>query len=66
VFDAAVSKLTRISENHVVKAGARVENILNHPSFFSGSQSIGSTQFGRITSTIVGPRRIELFLRYEF
>ena len=66
VFDVAVSKLTRISENHVVKAGARIENILNHPSFFTGSHSIGSTQFGRITQTIVGPRRIELFLRYEF
>lgn len=66
VFDASVSKLTRITESHSVKAGARVENILNHPSFFSGSHSIGSTQFGRITGTIVGPRRIELFLRYEF
>lgn len=66
VFDVSVSKLTKITENHSVKAGARIENILNHPSFYSGSQSIGSTQFGRITSTIVGPRRIELFLRYEF
>lgn len=66
VFDVSVSKLTRITENHTVKAGARIENILNHPSFFSTSHLIGSTQFGRITSTIVGPRRIELFLRYEF
>ena len=66
VFDFSVSKLTTITENHSVKVGARVENILNHPSFFTGSHSIGSTQFGRITSTIVGPRRIELFLRYEF
>ncbi len=66
VFDVSVSKLTKITENHSVKAGARIENILNHPSFYSGSHSIGSTQFGRITGTIVGPRRIELFLRYEF
>ncbi len=66
VFDVSVSKLTKITENHSVKAGARIENILNHPSFYTGSHSIGSTQFGRITSTIVGPRRIELFLRYEF
>ena len=66
VFDVSVSKLTKITENHSIKAGARIENILNHPSFYSGSHSIGSTQFGRITGTIVGPRRIELFLRYEF
>ena len=65
-LDFAVSKTTRISDKHTVKGGARVDNILNHPSFYSGSHSIGSTQFGRITSTLGGARRIELFLRYEF
>ena len=65
-FDVSVSKETKITENHVAKVGARIENILNHPSFFSPSHVIGSTQFGRITSTVVGPRRIELFFRYEF
>ena len=65
-FDFSVSKTTRITESHTIKAGARVENILNHPTFSVGSQSISSTQFGRITSTLTAPRRIELFLRYEF
>ena len=65
-FDVAVSKLTRISERHAVKAGARVANVMNRPSFFTGSHFIGSTQFGRITDTLVGARQVELFLRYEF
>ena len=64
--DFSVSKSTRITESHTLKAGARVENILNHPTFFVRSQVISSTQFGRIRSTLTGPRRIELFLRYEF
>lgn len=66
LLDFSVSKTTRISESHSLKAGARIENILNHPTFFAGSQVISSTQFGRISSTLSGPRRIELFLRYEF
>ena len=65
-LDFSISKLTRIRERHAVKVGARIENILNHPTFFAGNQSIGSTQFGRITETLTGPRRIELFVRYEF
>ena len=66
-LDFAVSKSTRITENQFVKAGARVENLLNHPVFYaSTSQLIGSAQFGRISRTLSSERRIELFVRYEF
>lgn len=65
-LDAAVSKTTRISENHSVKAGARIENILNHPTFYATDEIIGSTQFGRVSGSLTAPRRIELFLRYQF
>ena len=66
-LDFSVSKSTRITENHFVKAGARVENILNHPVFYASPiQLIGSAQFGRISSTLSTERRIELFVRYEF
>ena len=65
-LDFSVSKSTRITENHSIRVGARVENILNHPTFYTGSEAIGSTQFGRITSTLTGPRRIELLVRYDF
>lgn len=65
-LDVAVSKTTRIAENHALKAGARVENILNHPTFYATDEIIGSTQFGRVSGALTAPRRIELFLRYEF
>ena len=65
-LDFSVTKSTRITETTSIKVGARIENILNHPTFFTRSQSIGSTQFGRIVSTLTGPRRIELLVRYEF
>lgn len=65
-LDFSVTKATRIAENTFIKVGARVENILNHPTFLAGSQGIASTQFGRIAQTLTGPRRIELLIRYEF
>lgn len=65
-LDASLSKATRLTESTAIKVGARVENILNHPTFITGSESIGSVQFGRITGTFTGPRRIEIFLRFEF
>ena len=65
-LDVSVSKTTRIAESHALKAGARVENILNHPTFYASDEIIGSTQFGRVSGALTGPRRIELFLRYEF
>ncbi len=65
-FDLAVSKTTRINDRHFVKGGVRISNILNHPTFFADNLLIGSAQFGRVTSTLTDPRRIELFLRYEF
>ena len=66
-LDFSVSKSTRITEGQIVKAGARVENLLNHPVFYASPvQLIGSSQFGRISETLSQERRIELFVRYEF
>ena len=65
LFDE-LSKELSFSQTTSIKVGARIENILNHPTFFTGSHSIGSTQFGRVSSTFTGPPRIELLVRYEF
>ena len=65
-LDFAVTKSTRMTETTSIKVGARIQNVLNHPTFRAGNASIGSTQFGRIGSTLTGPRRIELLVRYEF
>ena len=65
-WDLSLTKKTALTENQTLQVGARVQNILNHPTFFAGSQSIDSEQFGRITRTLGSPRRIELLVRYSF
>ena len=64
-FNVAVNKKTRLGESHTLKFGADFQNVLNHPSFFSGDYVLDSPQFGRINSTF-GPRIIELHLKYSF
>ncbi len=65
-LDLALGKETAIGEGRSLKFGAKVANILNHPVFYAGDQNIGSTQFGRIGSTLVAARVVELYLRYSF
>jgi hypothetical protein len=65
-FDLAVGKDTRIRESQQVSFGVKIQNVLNHPAFYSGSQVIGSTQFGRIGGVLVGARVMEFHLRYSF
>ncbi|MDA1314385.1 MAG: hypothetical protein O2968_13680 [Acidobacteria bacterium] len=65
-LDVAVDKTFRFHERHAVLFGAKVANALNHPVFFSGSHFLDSTQFGRISSTLVGARVIEFQVRYSF
>jgi TonB dependent receptor len=69
-FDAKVSKTTKIRENHTLEIRLDSTNILNHPTFAIGSQSIDSTTFGKITSTgtaLSSTRRlIQLSAYYRF
>ncbi len=65
-FDLGLSKSTALTERQALLFGARVQNFLNTPTFRTGSHSIGSEQFGRITSTATGSREVELYLRYSF
>jgi hypothetical protein len=66
VFDLALDKDLRLTESQQLRFGARIQNLLNHPSFFSGNHFLDSTQFGRITDVVVGSRVIEFQLRYSF
>jgi hypothetical protein len=55
-----------------VKEGQRFEfrleaqNVLNHPIFSDPSSSFGSTSFGQITGTKVGPRNVQFGFKYYF
>ena len=65
-LDLAIDKTFRLQPGHSVLLGAKIANVLNHPVFFSGSHSLDSTQFGRISNTLIGARIIEFQLRYSF
>jgi hypothetical protein len=65
-FDLALDKDLRLSETQQLRFGARIQNLLNHPSFLSGNHFLDSTQFGRITDVVVGARVIEFQVRYSF
>ena len=65
-FDFSLMKKTRLSESSELTFGARVENVLNHPTFFAGNQFLDDEQFGRITGTLTSPRRVELLVRWSF
>jgi hypothetical protein len=74
-MDTALSKTTKITER--VRAELRLEalNVFNHPTFAIidpnvGSapytESINSTQFGKITSTATGARQLQIGLKVRF
>jgi hypothetical protein len=75
-MDAALSKTTKINER--VKAELRLEalNVFNHPTFAifdpnvngagAYTQSINSTQFGKITNTVYAPRELQIMLKVSF
>jgi hypothetical protein len=65
-FDFSLMKRTPLSETQNLLFGARVENLLNHPTFLADDQLLDSEQFGRVTSTLTSPRRVELLVRWSF
>jgi hypothetical protein len=65
-WDASVIKNIPIKENLRVQVRAEAFNVLNRANFFVGqAQAVGSTNFGRISSTF-GPRIMQLVGRIEF
>jgi hypothetical protein len=61
-----------LSKNIAIRDGQRLEgrieaqNVLNHPVFGDPNTSFGSTSFGQITNTKVGPRQMMVGLKYHF
>jgi hypothetical protein len=65
-WDASLIKNIPIKENLRFQVRAEAFNVLNRANFFVGqAQAIGSTNFGRISSTF-GPRIMQLVGRIEF
>jgi hypothetical protein len=65
--DLALSKKTALWRESVsMEFRAEAFNVFNHPQFANPQTNIQSSAFGRITSTAVNPRIMQLALRFRF
>jgi hypothetical protein len=71
-WDAGLLKNITITENTRLQLRAEVFNVLNNANFFAGSNpgilDVGSTSFGRLTSSgqAYAPRIVQFGARFEF
>jgi hypothetical protein len=65
-WDLTAMKGFRINEDIELKFRAEFYNAFNHANFAAPNTTVTSSNFGRVTSTFVGPREIQLALRLVF
>jgi hypothetical protein len=66
MLDAALLKDFRTTEKQRLEFRLEAQNALNHPIFSDPATSFGATSFGQITGTKIGPRNVQLGLKYYF
>jgi hypothetical protein len=66
IFDAVVSKEIDAPNGQRVEIRVEAQNVLNKPIFGDPNTSFGSTAFGQITGTKIGPRQMMLGFKYHF
>jgi len=64
-FDFTMIKRTRIGENKIIEFRSELFNVFNHANFGNPNGSIGSANFGRITTT-AEPRLIQFGFKFTF
>ncbi len=65
-FDLSAFKHFQFDEKRTIEFRADFFNALNNPHFGNPQVTFGNTDFGRITSTILTPREIQLGLKLFF
>ncbi len=65
-FDLGIVKSTRLTENVAIELGWDVFNVFNRANFGSPDFELGSPDFGRITSTVGGPRVMQFRAKLKF
>ncbi len=65
-FDFSVFKDTAIDEARSLEFRAEFFNLFNNPHFANPNTTFGTTAFGRISSTVLTPREVQLGLRFLF
>ncbi|MDQ3473642.1 MAG: carboxypeptidase-like regulatory domain-containing protein [Acidobacteriota bacterium] len=65
-FDLGILKRTNLTEGVTLELGADVFNIFNRVNFANPDFELGSPDFGRITSTVGGPRVMQFKAKVKF
>ncbi len=65
-FDLGIVKTTKLSENTALEFGWDIFNIFNRANFAAPDYELGSPDFGRITSTVGGPRVMQFRAKLKF
>jgi hypothetical protein len=66
IFDAVLIKNIAIRDGQRLEVRIEAQNVLNHPVFGDPNTSFGSTSFGQIINTKIGPRQMMVGLKYHF
>jgi hypothetical protein len=65
-FDLSAFKRFHFDEKRTVEFRAEVFNAANNPHFANPQVTLGNADFGRITSTVLTPREVQLGLKFFF
>ncbi len=65
-LDAALLKNFRVKEGQRFEFRIEAQNATNTPIFGDPATSFGATNFGQITGTKIGPRNVQLGMKYYF
>ena len=65
-FDFGLLKSTKLTENTSLEFGWDIFNVFNRANFASPDFELGSPDFGRITSTVGGPRVMQFRAKLKF
>ena len=65
-FDFGIVKSTKISETTSFEFGWDIFNVFNRANFAAPDFELGSPDFGRITSTVGGPRVMQFRAKFKF
>jgi hypothetical protein len=64
--DLSLGKQFSIREQMNLEFRLEAKNALNHPVFGNPDTSVDDSNFGKITHTALGPREVQLGLKFNF
>lgn len=65
-WDVSLRKEFRVREGHRLQFRYEAFNFLNTPQFGAPSRTLGSSDFGRVTGTVINNREMQFGLKYLF